>query len=132
MKPGSQGNVILHGFVHGISANHQQSGPVEVVLGHIQAVLMLLGNGFSQEKRVHHHGTNGLVSGIIDGTAIFGSQLHVVLGAVAPVGGNVGKGSFHVISSFLPTSGHKKAAAKGCDNHGCIAWCSSDLLWTRS
>ena len=71
---------------------------------------MLLGDGFSQEKRVHHHGANGLVSGIVDGTAIFGGQLHVVLGTVAPMGGDVGKRSFHVISSFLPTSGHEKSS----------------------
>lgn len=76
----------------------------------MQAVLMLLGDGFSQKKRVHHHGANGLVSGIVDGTAIFGSQLHVVLGTVAPMGGDVGKRSFHVISSFLPTSGHEKSS----------------------
>ena len=66
-----------------------------------------------EHKRVHHHGANGLVSGIINGTAIFGSQLHVVLGAVAPMGGNVSKRSFHVFSSFLPTSGHRKSSRYG-------------------
>ena len=69
---------------------------------------MLLGDGLSQKKRVHHHGTNGLISGIIDRTAIFCRQLYVVLGALTPMGGNVGKRSFHVISSFLPTFGHEK------------------------
>ncbi len=50
------------------------------------------------------------IASAINGTAIFGSQLHVILGTVAPMGSNVGKRSFHVISSFLPTSGHRKSS----------------------
>ena len=99
MEPGSDGNIVLHGFVHGAAAYYQKRGAVEIVFRHIQIVLMLLGDCVPQKERVLYKGGDRLISGVVDSTAILRRQLHVFISAFAPVGGNIRERPFQF--SFL-------------------------------
>ena len=65
------------------------------VTAHVDAALMLLGNGVVQEKGLIERGADGRKARLIDSAAILGGLLRRLAGVAAPCGGNIRKGSFH-------------------------------------
>ena len=89
------GNVILHGLVDAVAADHQHMGPAQVVPRHIQPVLVFLGNLVFEEGRQEQHRADGRIPGVVHLTTVGRSVLGVLILAVAPGSRNVGKRSFH-------------------------------------
>ena len=67
----------------------------EQVTAHVDAALVLLGNGVVQEKGLIERGADGRKARLIDSAAILGGLLRRLAGIAAPRGGNIRKGSFH-------------------------------------
>ena len=104
------GNVILHGLVDAVAADHQHMGPAQVVPRHIQPALVFLGNLVFEEGRQEQHRADGRIPGIVHLTAVGRSVLGVLILAVAPGSRNVGKRSFHGKILSPGVSGSRKAA----------------------
>src|SRR5699024_10421447 len=111
------GNVILHGLVDTVAADHQHMGPAQVVPRHIQPVLVFLGNLVLEEGRQEQHRADGRIPGVVHLTAVGRSVLSVLILAVAPGSRNVSKGSFHGKILSPGVSGQQKS---GCLPAACV------------
>ena len=88
-------DVVLHGLGDGMTAHHQHMRAAEQVAPHVDAALMLLGNGVIEEKRLIERRADGRKARFIHRAAILRRQLCVFVVAAAPCGGDICKGSFH-------------------------------------
>ena len=111
------GNVILHGLVDAVAADHQHMGTAQVVPRHIQTVLVFLGNVVLEEGGQEQHRADGRIPGVVHLTAVGRSVLGVLILAVAPGSRNVSKGSFHGKILSPGVSGQQKS---GCLPAACI------------
>ena len=94
-EPLGNGDVIFHGLGDGMTAHHQHMRTAEQVAPHVDAALMLLGNGVIEEKRLIERRTNRRKARLIDSAAILRRQLCVFVVAAAPCSGDICEGSFH-------------------------------------
>ena len=78
-----------------MTAHHQHMRAAEQVAPHVNAALMLLGNGVIEEKRLIERRADGRKARFIHRAAILRRQLCVFVVAAAPCGGDICKGSFH-------------------------------------
>ena len=95
------GDVVFHCLVHLAAADHQHTGAPEVVAGHVDAVLVLLGDAVLQEQRQEQQGADRGKTRVVHLTAPAGRVLGVLILVLAPGGGDIGQRSFHG-KSFLP------------------------------
>ena len=85
----------LHGLGDGMTAHHQHMRTAEQVTPHVDATLMLLGNGVIEEKRLIERRADGRKASLVDSAAILRRQLCVFVVAAYACGGDIRKGSFH-------------------------------------
>lgn len=94
-QPLGNGHIVFHAFRGDAAAHHQHMRAAKQVAAHVDAALMLLGNGVVQEKRLIERGADGRKARLIDSASILGSLLRRLAGVVAPCGGDIRKGSLH-------------------------------------
>ena len=73
----SGGDVILHGLVDAVAADHQHMGPAQIVSRHIQPVLVFLGNLVLEEGGQEQNRADGRIPGVVHLAAVGGSVLGV-------------------------------------------------------
>lgn len=94
-EPLGNGDVVLHGLGDGMTAHHQHMRAAEQVAPHVDAALMLLGNGVIEEKRLIERRADRRKARLIHRAAILRRQLRVFVVAAYACGGNIREGSFH-------------------------------------
>ena len=94
-QPLSNSHIVFHAFRGDTAAHHQHMRAAKQVTAHVDAALVLLGNGVVQEKGLIERGADGRKARLIDSTAILGGLLRRLAGVAAPRGGDIRKGSFH-------------------------------------
>ena len=94
-QPLSNSHIVFHAFRGDTAAHHQHMRAAKQVTAHVDAALVLLGNGVVQEKGLIERGADGRKARLIDSAAILGGLLRRFAGIAAPRGGDIRKGSFH-------------------------------------
>ena len=104
------GNVIFHRLVDAVTADHQHMRTAKVIMRHIHAVLVFLGDFVLEEGGQKQYRTDRRISGVIYLAAVVGGILGIFILAAAPGSCDVSKGSFHgkILSPGL--SGQQKTA----------------------
>ena len=109
-QPLGHGDVILHGLIHRTAADHQHRSAAEIVAGHVDPVLMLLGDAVLQKQRQEQKRADRRKSGLVDQAAVFGGVFGVLKLVVAPMGGDIRKRAFHAKLLSPHVRGAEKAA----------------------
>ena len=78
-QPLGNGDVVLHGLGDGMTAHHQHMRAAEQVAPHVDAALMLLGNGVIEEKRLIERRADRRKACLIHRAAILRCQLCVFM-----------------------------------------------------
>ena len=94
-QPLGHSHIVFHAFRGDTAAHHQHMRAAKKVTAHVDAALVLLGNGIIEEKRLIERGADGRKARFIDSAAILGGLLRRLAGIAAPRGGDIRKGSFH-------------------------------------
>ena len=113
----SGGNVILHGLVDAVAADHQHMRATQIVSRHIQPVLVFLGDFVLEKGGQEQNRADGRITGVVHLSAVGSSVLGVLILVVAPGSRNVGKRSFHGKILSPGISGQQKS---GCLPAACV------------
>ena len=94
-QPLGHGDVIFHGLGDGMAAHHQHMGAPQQVTAHVDAALVLLGNGVVEEQGQIQRGADGRKARLVHRPAVPGRLFRVFVVIAAPCGGDIRKGPFH-------------------------------------